>query len=161
MKKVRDNSAGAIGGLWIWKHGETGHVIRHSNYIGCMNAVKKFLRANSFPIGSNFEQEFEENLCANGAPNLCEDFIPPTVLQKMSSLAQALYRAAKQWREPVVSAEELQDRREYCVGNETRPRCNFYGGSTSPLKVACARCGCTGLAIFLKSKHCPLPEPKW
>ena len=159
MKKVRDNAAGAIGGMWVWKHAETGHIIRHSNYSGCMRLVKSFLRANNYPIGSNFEDDFEQNLCANGAPGLCVDFEPPSVLEKMSSLARALYQTARSWREPLVSAEELQDRRDWCTGNEIRPRCNFYAGSTSPLKVACVKCGCSSLALFLKSKHCP--AGKW
>lgn len=159
MKKVRDNAAGAPGGYWVWKHAETGHVVRHSNYEACQKEVKAFLRANHFPIGSNFEQDFEENLCANGAPNLCVDFEPPSVLEKMGALGQALYRAAKQWREPLVSAEELQDRREYCTGNETRPRCNFYNGSTSLLKVACSKCGCSGLKLILRGSSCP--AGKW
>lgn len=161
LKKVRDNAAGAIGGWWVWKHTETGHVVRHSNYTGCRNAVKKFLSANNFPIGSNFERDFEENLCANGAPGLCIDWDPPSVLEKLGSLGMALYKAAKQWRAPLVSAEQLQDRRDYCTGNETRPRCNFYAGSTSLLRVSCGKCGCFGLKIALVSEHCPLPEPKW
>lgn len=153
MRKVRDNSAGAIGGLWIWKHPETGFVVRHSNYAGCRIEVKRFLRANNYPIGGNFEEEFEENLCANGAPNLCEEFIPPTLLEKMSAFAQALYRAGKQWREPMVTADVLQERRDICEA------CNFYGGSTSILRVACQKCGCTSLKQFLTSSRCPIG--KW
>jgi len=155
MKKVRDNASGAIGGFWIWKHPETGHVVRHSNYAGCRNEVKVFLRANSFPITSQFEEEFEQNLCANGAANLCEEFIPPTLLEKATSLGRALYQAAKQWREPLCTAEELESRREICKG------CNYFSGSTSLLKVSCQRCGCSGLKIALASSRCPLPEPKW
>lgn len=155
MKKVRDNASGAIGGYWIWRHSETGHVVRHSNYTGCRNEVRTFLRANNYPIGSNFEQEFEENLCANGAPNLCEEFIPPTLLEKMSTFARALYKAGKQWREPLVTPEVLQERRDICS------QCNYFGGSTNLLKVACQRCGCAGISLALASKHCVLPEPKW
>lgn len=153
MKKVRDSASGAIGGLWIWKHPETGFVVRHSNFKGCRDQVKIFLRANNFPIGSNFEQEFEENLCANGAPNLCEEFVPPTILEKMSSIGQALYRAAKQWRAPIVTAEVLQERRSICES------CNFFGGSTNLLKVACQKCGCAGIKLGLVSEHCPIS--KW
>lgn len=155
MKKVRDNAAGAIGGFWIWKHPETGHIIRHTNYVGCRNEVKAFLRVNNFPITAQFEEEFEANICANGAPNLCEEFTPPSLLQKMSTLGQALVHAAKQWRKPVVDAEELQRRRDICAG------CNYYGGSTSLVKVACQKCGCSGLKLALQSSRCPLPEPRW
>ncbi len=162
MRKIRDNSSGPPpDGLWKWRCPETNLLITHSNYVGLERAVKKYLRSNSFPIGTNWENDFEENVCRNMVPSVCIDFIPPTTLQKMTSLGRALYQAAKSWREPLVTAEELQDRRDWCAGSETRPRCNFYGGSTSPLRVACQRCGCGGLALMLKSKHCPLPEPKW
>lgn len=155
MRKVRDSASGAIGGMWVWKHPETGYVIRHSNFKGCRDQVKIFLRANNYPIGSNFDQEFEENLCANGAPNLCEDFVPPTLLEKMSTFAQALYRAGKQWRQPLVDAEELQRRRNICA------ECSYYGGSTNLLKVACQKCGCSGIKLALASQHCVLNPPRW
>lgn len=155
MKRVRDNAAGAIGGYWIWKCPETGFVIRHSNFIGCKNEVKKYLRLNNYPIGGNFDEDFEQNLCANGNPNLCEEFVPPTLLQKMSTLAQALYHLRKQWREPLVTAEILQTRQETCK------KCNFYGGSTSLFKVACQKCGCAGLKLALTTSRCPASPPKW
>jgi hypothetical protein len=155
MRKPIDNSSGPYGGLWVWKCPETGFIIRHGNYPGIRNAVKTYLRANNYPIGSNFDEALDENLCANAAPQTCEDFVPPTFLEKMSSLAQALYHAAKSWREPVVTAELLQERRDICAG------CSFYGGSKSLLKVACVKCGCTGLALYLPTKHCPLPQPEW
>lgn len=155
MKKVRDSASGAIGGAWIWKHPETGHVIRHSNFKGCRDQVKIFLRANNYPIGSNFDQEFEENLCANGAPNLCEELIPPTLLEKMTSLGRALYQAGKQWREPLVTPEVLEQRKAICA------ECNYFGGSSGLLRVACQKCGCSRLALHLASKICPLHPPKW
>lgn len=157
MRKIIDSSRGApVYGLWRWKCPETGLLITHSNFPGIKSAVKKYLVANNFPVTSQFEEQLEENLCENASPNTCTDFEPPTLAEKMSTLAMALWQLRKTWRDPLVSAEELQDRREYCTGNETRPRCEFYSGSTSLLKVACKRCGCAGLKLALKSSVCPI-----
>lgn len=154
MKKIRDSSAGPPpDGLWRWKCPETGYVVTHSNFPGIRNAVLKYLRANNYPVTSTFEDDLEQNICAHMDPRVCEDFIPPTFLAKMTSAAQALYGAAKEWRKPVVSEEVLQQRREIC-----QP-CNFYGGSTSILRVGCKKCGCTGLKLFLVSSQCPIS--KW
>lgn len=128
-------------------------MITHSNYNGIRNAVLAFLRANHFPVTAQFSEQLDENLCENGAR--CEEWLPPSAMDKLSTVAKALFRAAKDWRKPLVSAEELERRRSICA------ECNYYGGSRSLLKVACSRCGCGGLKLSLQSEHCPLPEPKW
>lgn len=155
MNKPVDTARGARGGYWIWRCPETGLTIRHSNYPGLRRDVKIYLRANSYPIGSGFDEQFDENVCANAQHGMCENFIPPTLLEKMGSLAKALYQAGKNWRQPLVTPEELQRRRDICMD------CSYYGGSTSLLKVACTRCGCGGLKAALIDSHCPLPEPRW
>ena len=154
MKPI-DDSRGPKGGFWVWKCPETGFLVRHGNYPGIRKAVKDYLRANNYPIGSNFYEELAENLCRQALPGVCEEFIPPTIWEKMSSASQALFQAAKQWRAPVVSAEVLMERRAICSA------CSYYGGSTSILRVACSKCGCSGLKLFLPGSVCPLPEPKW
>lgn len=155
MKKVRDNSSGPAGGAWRWRDTETGYLITHSNYRGLRHEVIKFLKANNRPIGIAFDEQFEENICANMPPQVCMEFIPPTMLEKMGTLAKALYQVARHAKEPLVSAEELQRRREICAD------CNFFGHSQSLIKVACRRCGCSGLKLVLTSSQCPLNPPKW
>jgi len=160
MRKIRDNSKGPPpDGLWRWRCPETGLVITNLNFIGLEKAVKKYLKANNYPIGANFEQDLEQNVCANMADSVCEDWEPPSVLEKMSTLARALYQAAKTVHSPLVTPEELQDRRDWCTGNAERPRCNFFAGSTNLLRVACGKCGCSGLKLALRSSVCP--ANKW
>jgi len=130
-------------------------VIKRGNYPGIYNAVKSYKQDNHFPITAQFSEELDANLCANAKPQTCEDFIPPTILEKMGTLAVALYRAGKTWRHPLVTAEVLQERRNICE------QCNYYGGSKSLLKVGCTKCGCFGIKIALISSRCPLSEPKW
>jgi len=155
MKKVRDNAAVPRGGAWIWKHAETGHVLSHPYYNQIKQDVKKFLQANNYPIGSNFEDDFEQNICANADPAMCMEWVPPSIFEKMSTLSQTLLITAQQIRDPLVSAEVVEERQRICES------CNFYGGSRAPLKIACRKCGCTGLALYLAAKHCPLENPKW
>lgn len=155
MKKIRDNASGAPGGYWPWKCPETKHVLRHGNYSGLRKIVLEYLRANNFPITTNFDDDFEQNICEQ-LPNACIDWEPPTIFEKMNNFAAALYRlATKDPKKPLVTAEELERRRGICV------ECNFYGGSTSPLKVSCKSCGCGGLKQYLRTSRCPLNPPKW
>lgn len=154
-KKVRDNSSVPPGGMWVYVHPETGIIIQHPYFNVCKGRVKAFLRANNYPVGSNFDEDFEENICSHAAAGVCDDFVPPTLMEKMGTLAQALYRAAISGRAKIVDAEEVQRRRSICEA------CNYYGGSRSLLKIACQRCGCSGLALYLEVKHCPLSPPKW
>lgn len=153
MRKVADNSAVPPGGHWTWRHSESGYQLRHPYYNELKKQVKVYLRANSFPITGQFDEEFEANLCAHATPASCVDFIPPSLLEKMSMFGQAIARAALTWREPLVTAEVLEQRRAICQ------ECNFYGGSRSLLKVACQRCGCSGLKVMLTSSVCPIT--KW
>jgi hypothetical protein len=155
MRRVADNSAVPPGGQWTWVHGETGHAISHPYYNELRKRVLAYLRANSFPVTGQFDEEFEANICAHATPASCVDFIPPSLLDKMTMFGRAIAKAALTWREPLVSAEVLEERRTICES------CNFYGGSRSLLKVACQKCGCSGLKVLLVSQHCPLPQPKW
>ena len=155
MRKVRDISVGPPGGAWLWKCPETGTLLHHQNFIGLRRTVKGYLRDNNFPITGQFEQDFEENVCALLPPQTCEDFTPPSLLEKMTSVGRALFQLAKTASSPLVDAETLSFRRSICQ------ECNYYSGSTSILKVACSRCGCVSLKLALSSQHCPLTPPKW
>jgi hypothetical protein len=155
LKRPIDNARGPAGGFWIWKCPETGLVIKRGNYPGIYNAVKSYKQANHFPITAQFSEELDANLCANAQPQTCEEFTPPTVLEKMGTLARALFMAAKTWRHPLVTADVLQARRDICAA------CNYYTGSKSLLKVGCTRCGCTGLKLALAASHCAMEPQKW
>lgn len=151
MKKVRDNSAVPRGGTFIYVH-EDGFEQRHPYFNQLKEFVKQYKLANNFPIGLGFDDEYEQNVCAHAADVTCEEFIPPTLLQKMSSLAQALYRSAKSGFK-VVTPEQFQERKQICG------QCNFYRGENGLLKIACARCGCAGIKLAAASENCPIN--KW
>ncbi len=151
MKKVRDNSAVPRGGTFIYRH-EDGYEQRHSYFSQLKEWVREYKRINNLPIGLQFDDEYEENICSNADPITCEEWYPPGPLQKAQNLAAALVRAAKGGFK-AVSSEILNERLAICAN------CNFYGGQNGLLKVICKRCGCGGLKAYLKSEKCPIG--KW
>jgi hypothetical protein len=60
---------------------------------------------------------------------------------------------------PVVTSEQALERWNVCRGTETTERCPNYRGDKGFGLVACGSCGCTGLAIYIKTKGCP--SNKW
>jgi hypothetical protein len=154
VKKVRDNTS--VPGIpWKYVCPEDGFALTDIYFNRLKSTVAAYRHANSYPVGLLFNEEYEENLCAQADPKLCLEFVPPSLLEKMSTLGRALVNAALNARHPVVSAEEVERRRQICG------ECNFFGGSKSVLKVACKVCGCGGLKLFLTTSACPLSQPKW
>lgn len=154
VKKAISTSRVPVGGTWTYVNPENGFVIRHPYFNEVKKMAKAHRAANNFPIGLEFDDQFEENICANAAEGTCFDFTPPTLGEKMASLGRALMNAARSGFK-TVSQEMFLERKTICEG------CNWYGGSTKLLKVACKRCGCSGLKISLLSSRCPLEPPKW
>jgi len=151
MKKVRDNSAVPRGGTFTYVH-ENNYTQQHPYFDQLKHMVVEYKNANNLPVGLQFDDEFEENLCAHAADSTCEDFIPPTLLEKMSHLAQALYKSAKSGF-ATVPAEEFESRRAVCGS------CNFFGGTNGLLKIACKKCGCSGIKLAVNTETCP--AGKW
>lgn len=153
MLKVRD-SASLPKKDWKYVDPEDGTVLKSPYYRVLLKNVKAYRRANNRPIGVNFDEEYEANLCAHN-PDACVDFVPPTFTEKMGTVFDALKEAARNWREPVVSTEELNRRRDLCA------QCNYFGGFRSMLKVGCKKCGCLGFKLALASSKCPHENPRW
>ena len=140
---------------WKYVCPEDGFVLLDVYFARLKKAVIAYRNANNYPVGLLFNDEFEDNICAQADPVLCMEFIPPTLLEKMSSLGQALVAVARSVRHPMVNADEVERRRNICG------ECNFFGGVKSLLKVGCLKCGCAGLKLYLSTSVCPLPQPKW
>jgi len=151
MKKVKDNSAVPRGGTFIYKH-DNGYEQRHPYFDQLKKMVVDYKHANNLPIGLQFDEQFEEELCRNAAASTCEEFLPPSLLEKMSTLAQALYKSARTGFK-TVTAEEFDARLSICGA------CNFFSGKTGIMAVACAKCGCSAKKLQLASESCPIG--KW
>lgn len=154
MKKAISTSRVPVGGNWVYVNPENGFVVKHPYFDTCKRLAKEHRIANNFPIGLEWDDRFEQNVCENAAEGMCVDFTPPSLAEKMASVTRALVNAARRGV-TIVSEEVLLQRRAICQA------CNYYGGSTKILKVACTRCGCSGLKLHLTSSACPLDPPKW
>lgn len=152
MKKVRDNSAVPKGGTFIYVHSDNGFEQKHPYFDTLKHQVREYKLTNNFPVGLLFDEEFEQNVCAHAADVTCEDFLPPSLLEKMSSLARAIYRSAKSGFK-TVTPEHFEARKQVCGA------CNYYRGDNGLLKIACARCGCAGIKLASATEHCPIN--KW
>jgi hypothetical protein len=156
VKKVLNNSVVPPGGGWTYINPEDGFVLTHCYYNALMNKVRAYRKTNNFPIGLQFEDQFDDNVCNQAAPNVCIEFAPPTAGEMAANLMNALFQTAKSGFK-VVDQTEYQRRLSICE------QCNFFAGLNGLLKVVCRQCGCSNKKLNLASSHCPLPgaESKW
>lgn len=154
MRKILDTATVPPGGYFVYIDTDSGYRIAHPYYTELKKRAKSHRAANEYPIGSNWNDEFDTNVAENTPTAHSVEYKPPTMLEKMSAVRQALYRFAVTGMK-VVSDELFEQRKSIC---ET---CGFYGGETGALKISCKKCGCTSLKLHLNSEHCPLSPPKW
>lgn len=154
MNVPNDKAAVPKGGLWKWVCPETGYTIMHPYYAQVKRDVKAYLVANNYPIGLQFDDEFDANLCANAAAGVCSSFEPPTLLDKANSVTRALAKWA-------LSGFKVREESEVNAIVALCRECPFYGGETGVLKIACKKCGCSKLKLYLRTSHCPDNPRRW
>lgn len=154
MKKLKSVSRVPHPGFFRFRNWEDGFVIESPNFMVLKARAKDYRNANGFPVGLQFDDQFEENVCDNAFAGTCVEFTPPTLAEKAGHLAKSLFKWAQSGFS-VVSQEVIEARLAICR------QCNFYGGEKGLIKVACKKCGCSAKKAFLATEHCPLPEPKW
>lgn len=115
---------------------------------------KAYRKANGFPIGLAYDDEFEAILAEHVLPEERIDFTPPTLAEKASMLGNALWKWAKSGFQ-VVSHDEMERRLGICRV------CPYYGGEKGLVQVACRKCGCSKLKAFLSTSVCPDDPPRW
>ena len=140
---------------------ETGMLFEANTMPQLIERVANHRRSNGLPIGSFFEYEIEDWFCQQ-MPDKCvdRDGKPPTLMEKLSNFAATMTEWVKQGL-PVCSKEELHARLEICQGNPLNnvPRCQHYRGDRGLGLVSCGSCGCSGLAVYVRTKPCP--AGKW
>lgn len=154
MKKIRDEAAPPPGGEYIYVNIEDGVEIRHSQVEVCQRRAKEYRLLNNYPIGSNWQQDFIDNVCSHGRPFTCIDSEPPSVTTRLAAFATAIARWAKQGL-PTRTPEEVDGILSTCRA------CTEYGGETGVLKIICGKCGCSRVKVAMSTEHCPLNPPKW
>lgn len=150
MLKIRDTSS-VPSRPWRYTCPEDNQSFSDVYFLKLLNKAKAYRRANNFPVGSAFNEEFEANLCAN-TPDLCFDFVPPSMIAKAGKLAVALSRWAKSGFK-VRSEAECEAILQQCR------QCNHYAGENGVLRVACRLCGCSRKKVAMRTEVCP--AGKW
>jgi hypothetical protein len=152
MRKVLNTSKGPPGGKWIYVCPEDGEHITAQSFIVIKQRALNYRKINNYPVGSNWDDDFEQNLCEHMHLSVCTDWSPPTLGQKLENLKQSLLNYARSGF-TVTDSDKVKARLDICMD------CNYYSGQRGTLKIMCKKCGCTGLKLFMASSVCP--DKKW
>lgn len=152
MRKILDTATVPPGGYFVYIDKDSGHRIAHPYYTELKKRAKSHRAANEYPIGSNWNDEFDTNVAENTPTAHSVEYKPPTIVERMSSAGKALYKAALSGFK-VVTDEVFMQRKAECES------CAFYGGETGVLRIACKKCGCSGIKLHWPSERCPIG--KW
>lgn len=148
LKEVQNRSRVPVGGYWKYIDAETGALLQHPYLHELEKLAKKHRIANNLPIGSNWTNDFEANICAQ-QPESCGE-APPDLLDKAGTLALALYRFAKSGFK-VASEEIVAARLAICE------KCEFWRPGKKLLYGRCEKCGCAArLKLPMLSESCPI-----
>lgn len=143
-------------GGYRFVHPETGHLTKATNYRQLLHREREYRQANKLPIGSEFEQQIVDYLCAEmlkaGWTEGCIDTEPPTFAEMAVSFGHAMLQWAKDGFR-VVTHDQYQARLQTCRA------CDRWRGEARMGLGKCARCGCAGLKLFAGSERCP--AGKW
>lgn len=150
MKKVRNTNQVPKGG-WTYTDPDSGDVLQSPYYNVLKGRAKDYRRANNYPIGLKFDDDFEAIICAAN-PEACIDFEEPSLATRAQSLATAMAKWA-------MSGFKVRTKEQYESAIQLCRECNYYDGESGLLKIACKQCKCSSKKIGLASEHCPIG--KW
>lgn len=146
-------------GGWRWQHPETGFVVRGSNWGDLTAKIRVYLGNNNFPIPGDLDQvvlawldeEIQEQAAKAGLPpvKFLANSEPPTFSQKVRTFTHSMGEWVKAGAQ-VVSMEQLEARQAECS------TCSYWRGAHVYGLGSCAKCGCTGLKLYLKTTKCPI-----
>lgn len=145
--RIRDEAAGARGGLYIYVNPEDGHRIQHGNVGHTIRMAREYRRLNNYPIGIAWDDDVVQNICQNTPPPSCVEDGPPSIAARAVNLAGSLASWAVQGFS-VRSKEEAERIWDICKS------CEHYSGSRSVFKIACKRCGCSSVKVALNGTKC-------
>lgn len=150
MLKVRDNSR-VPPHPYKYRDPDDGTVLESVYYNNLLGKAKEYRRANNYPIGQNFNDQFEQIVCASN-PEACIEFDEPGPLARSKSLMKALAN----W---TASGFKLRSQEEIDRVMAICRECNFYDGESGILKVVCKVCKCSRKKTAIATEHCPVG--KW
>lgn len=148
----KDNPPRNGQGYYVYVDPDSKLRIALPSFKNLMREAKNHRRINNFPIGSNWNNEFEENVCVNTPGDMCYEKTEMSPLTMLGQFAAALMRQAASGFK-VVSPEVAMQRRQICEA------CEHFSGAYSLMKTSCGKCRCTRLKLSWPSEKCPLN--KW
>lgn len=133
---------------------EDNYRISDTFYWRLEEKVKQYRKANNYPIGSNWSEQFEANVCAN-SPGVCVETKLPSPRVRAASVVRAAVRWAKAGFKTRTHEEAEAILENFCR------KCEHYGGEKGLLRIACRLCGCSSKKTYLATEHCPKHPPLW
>lgn len=159
MQRILNTGTVPHGGVWRYRDKETGTVITHPYLDQVRARAHKHRVTNNLPIPTNWEDQFEDNVCHATPTAPCAEV--ETGLRRAAALTKRFSIAMLNWARggfKLVDGETLATRRLACEGDETHARCKEWRASNGYFGFGrCGKCGCsTGLKSALATETCPL-----
>lgn len=148
MLIVIDKSRVPPGGQHRYVCPESGRVIEHPYYHQLLVNATQHRRVNNYPVGLEWEIEFEENVCRNAKEGVCKDEPTPGALALMTQFARAAFQWARNGAR-LVDEATFNQRRTICFA------CTMWDGEKYFGVGGCKACGCTGIKLHLPTEKCP------
>lgn len=149
MQLVANKASVPNGGFFVYRDPDSGLELKHPYYEQLERNARNHRKANNFPLGANWSQQFEDNVCTNTPTAPCHE---QGIAKKAVQAVLALAKWAKAGM-PVVSDEEYTRREGICYA------CEHFTGKVGLLKIFCKKCGCSKKKLAMASEACPIG--KW
>lgn len=89
---IRNRNNVPHGGAWSYKQAESGRTFRSHSLLWLVQDVKKHRIANNYPIGVEFEEEIEDQICGRN-PELCG--VPNSPMSDLALSLSDVWRGTK------------------------------------------------------------------
>ncbi len=139
-------------GLWRYVHPETGYRFHGAHGFARIYAmVIEYTNANKTAPILRLDEKIVDYMCEQ-EPDWCDDYEPPSLARRAFMFGQA----AVNWAIAgfgIVDHAVFEERKAICLA------CPYWRGEAALGYGACAKCGCSGLKLFVPSQSCP--DGRW
>lgn len=150
LRLIRSNETPPGGFQYVQP--ETGIKFEHYVFDVLKDNIKQHRKANSIPIGLNFDQDVEQQNAERLLP-IAPEWVESDEPHNPFMLAARFAHAALTWARSgfkVVTEAQLTQRQSICLA------CKHWNGSKMFGYGACDVCGCSGLKLFAATEKCPI-----
>lgn len=102
MSRYLNNRNEVVPGGFRFRQPETGFLVTGPSWKDLLVNIQKHRMANNIPVGSNFEQDIEDAVCAGAPPNWCSDNNP-------NRTAEMEFKDWPLWAKTISLAKNDQD----------------------------------------------------